>query len=100
MKVKIDLRGLGADSSDLKVNCPSCNGTGLYQGFFEDRDMAVPCWTCNGEGYVKWVYMDIFEGRLPMSGVKHIYPAKRHSNDPSQAITLEEFLAGKRPKNE
>lgn len=34
----------------MKVECPSCNGTGLYQGFMERMDEAVICTSCNGTG--------------------------------------------------
>lgn len=35
----------------IKCNCPSCNGTGIYKGFTTRGDLAVVCSTCNGSGY-------------------------------------------------
>jgi len=35
----------------IKVNCHSCNGTGIYCGFMERPGEGVVCVTCSGRGY-------------------------------------------------
>jgi len=35
---------------EIKVECHSCGGTGLYKGFAEPPETAVVCHSCGGSG--------------------------------------------------
>lgn len=59
-----------------KVNCPSCGGSGIFQGMAERETGAVPCNKCDGKG---WIDIKInytpFKKKVIRKGVKRIYPA-------------------------
>jgi hypothetical protein len=53
----------------ITVECPSCRGTGLYEGFAERKGEPVVCLNCDGSGAVKLSYTP-FTGRKQKRGVK------------------------------
>jgi len=65
---------------EVKQECDSCHGTGLYQGFMEQAGTAVICVTCKGKGWYMHQYKE-FTGRKRKEGVKKI----------SGDMTYEEF---------
>ena len=56
--------------SDFKVECGACGGTGLYQGFMEERGYPVVCVRCNGSGAGNG--SKPYTGRKEKSGVKGV----------------------------
>jgi hypothetical protein len=58
---------------ETTCQCPSCRGTGLYQGFAEGPGVAVVCHRCKGTGEgsirVEWTP---FRGRLRREGVERV----------------------------
>jgi hypothetical protein len=59
---------------EADVECTSCGGTGLYQGFAEKGKAAVICYTCKGTGkeHIKHTYTKFIE-RKNKKGVKRVY---------------------------
>jgi hypothetical protein len=58
----------------IKIECPSCNGTGLYQGMAESKDVAVVCRKCNGTGAYNYEYhYNDFKGRKKRKDIKRVY---------------------------
>ena len=55
----------------VKQECKSCHGTGLYSGLFEGKGQAVICIYCNGQGWDVYSYAE-FAGRKKMRGIKSI----------------------------
>lgn len=55
------------------IVCESCQGTGLVVGKMERDGAAVPCILCFGSGS-HLVGYDVFEKRLPMRGITHVFP--------------------------
>lgn len=57
---------------EIKIECPSCKGTGLYVGVCERDGCAVVCTTCGGKGYTTYKYND-FTGRKVREGIKRVF---------------------------
>jgi len=59
---------------EMKIECQSCKGTGLYCGIAEGEGTAVICNKCNGSGAYnyKFKYND-FTGRNKTKSVKRVY---------------------------
>ena len=55
----------------VTVECDSCSGSGLYQGFMEGKGRAVVCTSCGGEGRQK-ISFKPFTGRRKRRGIKEI----------------------------
>ena len=53
------------------IECNSCNGTGLYQGFMERKDEAVICVNCGGSG-ARPLNVKPFTGRKRKPGISKI----------------------------
>ena len=59
---------------ELKVECPFCKGTGLYQGMGEGKGVAVVCYKCAGTGAFMYSYSyEAFTGRKTKEGVQRVY---------------------------
>ena len=58
---------------ELEVNCPSCNGTGLYHGLAERDDCAVVCSRCDGIG-MTIVHYTKFVGRVKREDIERVFP--------------------------
>lgn len=56
----------------IHIECPSCQGTGLYVGMGEHDGAAVVCHTCKGKGHTTYSYEE-FTGRKHRKGVKRVY---------------------------
>jgi len=56
----------------ITIECPSCNGTGVYSGIGEDKGVAVICHTCKGEGHTTYSYTE-FTGRKVDDSIKRVY---------------------------
>ena len=56
---------------EIKHECQSCQGTGLYAGFCEPRGTAVICHGCGGKGWAIYSYKE-FTGRKRKPGVRSI----------------------------
>lgn len=59
---------------EADVECPSCNGTGLYKGFAERDASAVICSQCKGTGmkHIKYEYK-LFNKRKLMNHIERVY---------------------------
>ena len=53
------------------VECESCKGTGLYQGFVEKKDEAVVCVNCHGQGGYEMTYRP-YTRRKGRQGIKRV----------------------------
>jgi len=59
---------------EILVECPSCNGTGLYQGMGESKGVGVVCSDCNGTGAYNYKYRYTeFTGRKKRTDIKRVY---------------------------
>ena len=56
----------------LPIECPNCNGTGLYKGSCERGDCAVICNKCYGSGKVDFEFTP-FEGRKHREDVERVF---------------------------
>lgn len=100
---------------DMVIECPSCNGTGLYQGMAEGDEMAVICYKCNGTGAFHYVYhYTPFTGRKIKGGIQRVYKKGTQYkmglgiikfdgigeiDMDKEGVSYEEFLTGKMPKH-
>jgi DnaJ-class molecular chaperone len=57
--------------AEVKAQCSSCGGTGLYQGMCEPSGTAVICLTCSGSGCERIRYTP-YEGRKIKRNVSSI----------------------------
>jgi hypothetical protein len=59
---------------EATIECPSCGGTGIYQGMAERDGAAVICYSCNGTGFkhIKQEY-NKFTGIKKNLKVKRVY---------------------------
>ena len=56
----------------MDVECPKCEGTGVYSGMGEREGAFVICWECNGTGKTKITYTP-FTGLKKAQGVTRVY---------------------------
>ena len=56
---------------EIKCECDSCQGSGLYRGMCEGKGEAVVCLGCGGKGWTTIKYR-IFKSRRKLRGVKTI----------------------------
>ena len=58
----------------MTIECPFCNGTGIYSGMAESKETAVICRKCNGTGAYKYQYSyNEFIGKKEKKGIKRVY---------------------------
>lgn len=101
----------------ININCPNCNGTGLYIGFAERDGAAVICYKCKGTGKKEYEYTP-FNGRNIKSGVTRVFSknqgyilkgsgsidyelddnTKLHIEFDKVGVSHNEWLHGKQPK--
>lgn len=55
----------------IKVECDSCDGTGLYSGMCEGEGRAVICISCDGQGWHMFSYK-VFVKRKNLRGITRI----------------------------
>jgi hypothetical protein len=62
---------------ELKIKCPSCKGTGLYEGMGERSGSAVVCHKCKGTGCYNYIYEyeKFTEKALPKEKIKRVFEA-------------------------
>jgi len=99
----------------LKIECQSCNGTGVFQGMAEKSGASVVCHTCKGTGCedYRFTYTP-FTKRKEKEGVKRVFITGYGYCVGTKPITLdngifvdfskegvsyEEFLSGKMPEH-
>ena len=62
------------DKIEITVECPSCNGTGLYCGMAEGVGVGVVCHKCSGTGAYKYSYSyNEFTVRKTTDKAKRVY---------------------------
>jgi hypothetical protein len=101
---------------DLKIECPSCKGTGLYSGMGEGKGVAVICNNCKGTGKFNYKYTyKPFTGRKERKDVKRVYLSGlgyriglgkiNFSNGigeidmDKEGVSYDEFINGKMPEH-
>lgn len=57
---------------EIEIQCPSCEGYGIYQGMSERDGSAVVCSSCKGTGKTIYRYRE-FTGRKVKENVKRIF---------------------------
>lgn len=96
---------------EIKIECPSCEGTGLYKGMCERDGCAVVCTECDGKGYTTYRYND-FTGKKVKEGITRVFQKtcgyvhsdKNHKSDKgiihfeNYGCTYQEWLNGAEPK--
>lgn len=99
----------------LKIQCKSCEGTGIYTGMGEKDGAGVICHTCDGSGCqdYSFKYKD-FKGRVKCENIKRVYlrgygyciTPKLLTFDSGitidmtkEGVSYSEFLEGKLPKH-
>lgn len=83
----------------IEVQCPSCEGTGLYKGFAEGEGCAVVCSVCKGTGKSSYFYHP-FTGRKGRKGIKRVFRSSCGYGSTAKGeggCTYEEWKAGQRP---
>ena len=58
-------------SKQIYIECNSCEGTGLYQGFMEQPHQAVICYYCSGTGRSLLKYQP-YTGRKQKRGITQV----------------------------
>lgn len=87
--------------AQIKAECRSCGGTGLYSGFAEPKGTAVVCVVCNGTG-CKTIHYEPFEQRKDRQGIQGVQRSKgtflgTGVGPEGKQITYKEFRDGKLP---
>ena len=98
---------------EMDIQCPYCNGTGIYSGIGESNNVAVICNQCNGTGKYHYIYCyEEFTERKFSSGIERVYlkgygyrigTGKINFKDigeidmDKEGISYQEFLSGKMP---
>lgn len=58
----------------MDVQCPACNGTGLYAGITEKEGCAVVCHQCEGTGCFHYEYSYLpFEKRIGIDDINRVF---------------------------
>lgn len=99
---------------EMLIECPLCNGTGVYSGIAEGEGVGVICYECNGTGAYTYSYKN-FTGRKTKKGIKRVYLTGSQyklgtgkvtfSNGigeidmDKEGVSYDEFLNGKIPKH-
>lgn len=99
-------------TEQLKIECSSCDATGLYKGMGEGGKSAVVCYTCDGTGFVMRSFK-LFLHRKVRTGIKRVFKSSfgyGHSDTDytmkeggtiefsKGGCTYEDWLKGKKPK--
>lgn len=99
----------------MKIECPYCEGTGVYVGMGERDGAAVVCIRCEGTGSYEYKYQyNEFAGRKKRKDVTRVFLSGYgycvgvtevildngvRVDFSKEGITYEEFLGGKMPKH-
>jgi len=100
---------------DLKIECQSCGGTGVYRGMGERDGAAVVCYHCNGTGcedfhfeYTDFVKRKVIKDvkRVFIKGYGYCVGTKPITLDngvfvdfSKEGVSYEQFLKGEMPKH-
>lgn len=60
------------DVTEVRIECPECQGTGLYSGPRKIRKIGIICKECGGEGW-KTLEFKPFAGKKPRRGIDNVY---------------------------
>lgn len=98
---------------EMKIECPACRATGVYQGMGEGKGAAVVCRQCEGTGAYEYKYSyNDFNGMKPAQNVERVYlsgygykiaagkiPFHDHGEIDMdlEGVSYEEFQAGEMP---
>ena len=99
---------------EMQIECPDCDGTGLYCGMGEGNGAAVVCRTCKGKGEKAFQYLyNEFTGRKSRTDVQRVYLSGMgykigtgkinfkngigEIDMDKEGVSYAEFLAGKMP---
>jgi hypothetical protein len=98
---------------EIEIECPACEGTGLYQGLGEGKGTAVVCYKCNGSGKYLYLYSyNKFTGRKKKPDIERVYLSgygykiglgkllfggEIEIDMDNEGVSYDEFLAGKIP---
>jgi hypothetical protein len=87
-------------TSELKIECKACSGTGLYRGCAEPQGVAVVCFVCGGSGESLIEYTP-FTGRKRRNDVQYVQRSKGsfilNCGPTGQSITYDQFFNGELP---
>jgi len=100
---------------DMIIECPACEGTGVYSGVAERKNTAVICNRCDGTGKYHYVFTyNKFTGRKEKHDIDRVY-LKNYGYVLStgkinfdgigeidmnkEGVSYQEFLDGKRPEH-
>jgi len=89
----------------MKIECRSCQATGLYRGFAEPEGYAVVCHTCRGQGFEDVQILDKnasfaeFTRRKRKRGINKVLTDggmwfTRGRTDEAPSIDIEDFYDG------
>lgn len=100
---------------DKVIECPTCEGTGIYKGMAEGPGMGVICYRCKGTGAFHYVYeYKPFTGRKIREDIKRVYKKGTQYkiglgviefegigkiDMDKEGVSYKEFLKGKMPKH-
>jgi hypothetical protein len=86
-------------TQEVKAQCDSCQGTGIYHGFAEQRGVGVICLNCDGTGCAIIKYVP-FESRKVRKDIQTVQRSRGSFigtgvGPAGKSITYNEFLNGK-----
>jgi len=100
---------------EMVIECPACEGSGVYNGIGEGDGLAVICYKCNGSGAYKYHYSyNEFTGRKIKEGILRVYKQGYgyklglgtinfdmvgEVDMTSEGVSYQEFLDGKEPEH-
>lgn len=89
--------------NEVKAECSSCGGTGVYCGFAEPKGTGVVCLNCDGTGCSTIKYKP-FTGLKRRTGVEKVMLSRgtfimTGVGPAGSSVTYEEFMSGKRPQS-
>jgi hypothetical protein len=100
---------------EMVVECPSCEGTGLYSGVGESKNVAIICHRCDGTGAFNYSYSyNEFTKRKIKDGIERVYlKGTRYKlslgkvnfdgvgeiDMDKEGVSYSEFLDGKKPEH-
>jgi len=100
---------------EMTIECPSCEGTGIYSGMGESKDVAVVCYKCEGTGAYKYKYnYNEFNGRKDKENIRRVYLSGYgykiglgkilfdgigEIDMDKEGVSYQEFLDGKSPEH-
>lgn len=99
----------------MDIQCPSCEGTGIYSGMGESKNTAVICHSCKGTGKYHYVYeYEDFTERKIKRGIDRVYLSGYgygirtgiinflnigEIDMDKEGVSYSDFLSGKIPKH-